>query len=126
MVVRATRCVGGTPGVKPSPDGTRLLSGGNDSALKLWDAASGQLIRTFEGREGYALSEGHVINAVAFSPDGKRVLSANFHGTLKLWDVASGRVIRKFRGNLRIRYAIDQGRFWLVALSEEKFDVAVQ
>jgi conjugal transfer pilus assembly protein TraE len=33
-----------------------------------------------------------------------------------------GGVIRKFRGNLRIRYAIDNGRFWLVALSEENFD----
>lgn len=34
-----------------------------------------------------------------------------------------GGVIRKFRGNLRIRYAIDNGRFWLIALNEEKFDV---
>lgn len=33
-----------------------------------------------------------------------------------------GGVIRKFRGDLRIRYAIDNGRFWLVALSEENFD----
>jgi len=34
-----------------------------------------------------------------------------------------GGVIRKFRGNLRIRYAIDNGRFWLTALNEENFDV---
>ena len=33
-----------------------------------------------------------------------------------------GGVIRKFRGNLRIRYVIDNGRFWLTALYEEKFD----
>lgn len=33
-----------------------------------------------------------------------------------------GGVIRKFTGNLRIRYAIDSGRFWLVALQEEKFN----
>lgn len=33
-----------------------------------------------------------------------------------------GGVIRKFRGNLRIRYVIDNGRFWLVALSEENYD----
>jgi conjugal transfer pilus assembly protein TraE len=32
-----------------------------------------------------------------------------------------GGVIRKFRGDLRIRYAIDNGRFWLTALQEEKF-----
>src|SRR3546814_943135 len=32
-----------------------------------------------------------------------------------------GGVIRKFRGNLRIRYALDNGRFWLTALQEENF-----
>ncbi len=32
-----------------------------------------------------------------------------------------GGVIRKFRGNLRIRYAIENGRFWLTALQEENF-----
>jgi conjugal transfer pilus assembly protein TraE len=32
-----------------------------------------------------------------------------------------GGVIRKFRGNLRIRFAIDNGRFWLVSLTEENF-----
>jgi conjugal transfer pilus assembly protein TraE len=33
-----------------------------------------------------------------------------------------GGVIRKFRGNLRIGYAIENGRFWLTRLSEEQFD----
>ena len=33
-----------------------------------------------------------------------------------------GGVIRKFRGNLRIRYAVENGRFWLVSLTEESFD----
>jgi conjugal transfer pilus assembly protein TraE len=33
-----------------------------------------------------------------------------------------GGVIRKFRGDLRIRYAIENGRFWLTSLSEEQFD----
>lgn len=33
-----------------------------------------------------------------------------------------GGVIRKFRGNLRIRYAIENGRFWLTALTEENFN----
>jgi len=33
-----------------------------------------------------------------------------------------GGVIRKFRGNLRIRYALENGRFWLTALQEENFN----
>ncbi|WP_220475679.1 type IV conjugative transfer system protein TraE [Sphingobium terrigena] len=37
-----------------------------------------------------------------------------------------GGVIRKFRGNLRIRYAIDNGRFWLTALQEENFNAEIR
>jgi conjugal transfer pilus assembly protein TraE len=37
-----------------------------------------------------------------------------------------GGVIRKFRGNLRIAYLVDSGRFWLIRLSEEKFDAEVR
>jgi len=37
-----------------------------------------------------------------------------------------GGVIRKFRGNLRIAYLVEGGRFWLIRLSEEKFDADVQ
>jgi conjugal transfer pilus assembly protein TraE len=33
-----------------------------------------------------------------------------------------GGVIRKFRGDLHIRYAIENGRFWLTALQEENFN----
>lgn len=33
-----------------------------------------------------------------------------------------GGTIRKFRGNLRIGYAIENGRFWLTHLIEDKFD----
>ena len=37
-----------------------------------------------------------------------------------------GGVIRKFRGNLRIGYAIDNGRFWLTSLHEENFDADIR
>ena len=37
-----------------------------------------------------------------------------------------GGVIRKFRGNLRIRYTIDAGRFWLLSLTEESFDAELR
>ena len=53
-----------------SPDGTRVLSGNDDKTLKLWDAASGALLRIFEGHADK-------VTAVAFSPDGTRVLSGS-------------------------------------------------
>jgi WD40 repeat protein len=75
-----------------SPDGRRVLSGSRDKTLKLWDAASGQLIRTFEGHTG-------AVNSVAFSPDGTGVLSGGGDKTVKLWDAASGQLIRTFEGH---------------------------
>jgi conjugal transfer pilus assembly protein TraE len=36
-----------------------------------------------------------------------------------------GGVIRKFRGNLRIGFAVENGRFWLTSLHEENFDAKI-
>jgi WD40 repeat protein/uncharacterized caspase-like protein len=69
-----------------SPDGRRALSGGKDFKMKLWDVASGRLIRTFEGKQSEIMS-------VAFSPDGARAASAS-NGIVMVWDVESGRVVR--------------------------------
>jgi WD40 repeat protein len=74
-----------------SPDGARLLSGGVDKTLKLWDAATGRLIRTFAGHTS--------VISVAFSPDGTRLLSGSQDRTLKLWDAATGQVIHTFAGH---------------------------
>ncbi len=70
-----------------SPDGTRIVSGGWDGTLRLWDAASGQPIsEPLKGHEGR-------VNGIAFSPDGQRVVSGSDDETLRLWDAASGQSI---------------------------------
>jgi WD40 repeat protein len=46
------------------PDGKRALSGSFDKTVRLWDLATGKVVRRFEG---HTLS----ILSVAFSPDGK-------------------------------------------------------
>src|ERR1700741_1409424 len=60
-----------------SPDGTLALSGSIDRTIKLWDAATGRLLRTFEGHA-------RAVHSVALSPDGTRVLSGGDDNTLKL------------------------------------------
>jgi WD40 repeat protein len=76
-----------------SPDGTRVLSGGYERTIKLWDAATGELIRTFKGHSD-------LVSSVAFSPDGgAHVLSGSRDHTIKLWDAATGTLVRTFEGH---------------------------
>ena len=68
-----------------------MLSGSEDNTLKLWDAATGALVRTFEGHSGRSprcvLARRH---ARALGQRGQ---------TLKLWDAATGALLRTFEGH---------------------------
>src|SRR5207253_937260 len=77
-----------------SPDGTLLLTGGFDGKVRLWDFASGQLIRVLGEHE-------HFVFAVAFAPDGRTAASGgggeNIDGKftagtdhdIRLWDMTA-------------------------------------
>ncbi len=60
------------------PDGTKVVTGG-ETSVKMWDTASGAILRTFSGHS-YSLLP------VTFSPNGSKVLSGDHEGTKKLWD----------------------------------------
>jgi len=73
------------------PDGASLLSGSGDSTLKLWDAASGALIRTFTGHTD-------AVKSVAFSPDGQKVVSGGNDTSVRVWAARSGKLLATFFG----------------------------
>jgi eukaryotic-like serine/threonine-protein kinase len=78
-----------------SPDGRRLAAGGRermDRTVKVWDAATGQEIRTFIGHINEA-------RAVSFSPNGQWLASAGSDGTVKVWDAVTGQEIRTLKGH---------------------------
>ena len=62
-----------------SPDGHRVVSGGFDGTVQIWDADTGAQIMALKGHTS-------PVTGVAFSPDGRRVVSANDSGELRLWD----------------------------------------
>ena len=71
-----------------SPDGARILTASKDKTAKLWDAASGKLIASFDHQD--------VVYDAVFSPDGAQILTASADKTAKLWDAASGKLITSF------------------------------
>lgn len=74
----------GVTSVAISPDGRTLVSGSGD--IKIWNLASGQLIRTL-GHSG----------SIAISPDGR--ILASGRGDIKIWNLASGQLIRTLTGH---------------------------
>ncbi len=63
-----------------SPDGKYFASCGNDLIVKLWDTATGALVREFPGHQS------HIYN-VLFSPDSTTMFSCDLKGTLKAWAI---------------------------------------
>ena len=65
-------------GMALSVDGRRLVTGGDDGTVRLWDVASGKQVHLFKGHTA-------AVNAVAISTDGRHAVSAGLDKTVRLW-----------------------------------------
>jgi len=73
-----------------SPRGQRLASVGGDGKLRLWQARTGQLLRTIDlGKPGWA---------VAFAPDAARVAVGDKQGACTIYRTRDGRRIARLAG----------------------------
>ena len=88
----------GVDSVAFSPDGERIVSGGADGTLRLWDLQGQQIGDPFEGHEGEEPLFKRV-TSVAFSPDGERIVSGGSDGTLRLWDLQGQQIGDPFEGH---------------------------
>ena len=70
-----------------SSDGHRIVSGGSDKTLQIWDANTGQPVgKPLTGHTDY-------VDSVAFSPDGTRIASGSSDKTLRIWDANTGQPV---------------------------------
>jgi serine/threonine protein kinase len=64
-----------------SPDGTKLVSVGEDKQVIVWDFAKRERLATFTDHQDW-------VTTVAFSPNGKWFATASSDGTVIVWDAA--------------------------------------
>lgn len=81
----------GVSSVALSPDGQKLASVAFTD-VALWDAGTGERLRTFPGHT-------HYTNSVAFSDDGKRMVTGSFDNSVRLWDTATGKALQVWGGH---------------------------
>ena len=74
-----------------SPDGSRVVTAGDDGVARIRDVASGQEITTVR----HALP----VVAASFSADGRRLLTASLDRTAKIWDARTGEELVAFEGH---------------------------
>jgi WD40 repeat protein len=64
-------------------DGTRLLSGGYDRTVRLWNVGSGECLAALAGHESS-------IRCVAVDAEGRLAVSGDIQGTIRIWDLMRG------------------------------------
>jgi WD40 repeat protein len=74
-----------------SPDGYTVVSGSNDSTIKLWSTVTGSIINTFS-------RQNNAVFCVEWKPDGTQIASA-IDTKVKIWDASSGSLLTSFGGN---------------------------
>lgn len=92
-----------------SADGQLIITGSDDNVARVWDAASGEMLRELAGHTA-------PVTSVAFSPDGERALTASEDFTAKLWDAGTGKEILNLQGHSQAVTSVtfsDDGRFAL-------------
>jgi WD40 repeat protein len=87
-----------------SPDGRKVLTGGNNGMARLWDAVSGIELQSFE-------SEGA---SAAFSPNGQLLLMGSSDGTASILHVDTGKELA--------RLISCSDRTWVVVSPDGHFD----
>jgi WD40 repeat protein len=99
-----------------SSDGLRVVTGGADRTVRVWDVTTGRCLLVLRGHED------EVIQA-SYSPDGSRILTTSRDRTTRSWNAASGERVAILGGRFsaaeygpecHARYCLDGGRVLLL------------
>jgi WD40 repeat protein/serine/threonine protein kinase len=105
---------GAVQSVRYSPDGGRVVTGGQDGTARLWDAKTGELLRTFVGHHGRVTAR--------FTAEGRLVVSAGEEKTVLVREADTGNEVLRLEGVGDLIACDRQGKHLAVfSAKEQKF-----
>ncbi len=106
-----------------SPDSNFIIGGGTNGLLRLWDAATGNVLDDFQGISGNVYS-------VAWSPDSANFVSAGADRLIHIWDIEAREEITTLEGHLDIiistAWSSDGEQIISASFSEETPDLSLR
>lgn len=102
-----------------SPDGQYIVTGGEDSKVKLWNVNSGFCFVTFSEHTSS-------VTAVQFSNNKKFLVSASLDGTVRAYDIIRYRNFRTFTSPQPVQFscvALDHSGEFLAAGGQDIFEI---
>jgi WD40 repeat protein len=70
----------------------KLITGGADKKVKIWDAATGKMLKEVDAHE-------KAVNVIALSPNGKTLATGGADKKVKLWSLEDGKLIKEIEAH---------------------------
>jgi len=81
-------------------DGTLIVSCAMDGLIRLWDADSGQCLKTLVD------DDNPICSHVKFSPNSKFVLAVTQDSTIRLWNIQTSKCVKTYKGHVNSTYCL--------------------
>jgi WD40 repeat protein len=86
--------------VRYSPDGSFIVTAGQDGIARVWDAVTGELLSSYAGHSEIPNRDDpdipNAIIGIAINQDNRTVATSDYAGQVMLWDAATGEELQTF------------------------------